>query len=122
MINLCNTLLPIDRVQAIPADIGKTIKPTPVIDGVLGVDVAPMIMILSRDSNIVFRVLEIFYLFFDLLFLFLKYVMISLTLLLWLLKLLTTFNFFFNLCSRSIFFSIGAEGYNLFVFASINIT
>ena len=57
MINLCNTLLPIDRVQAKPADIGKVIKPIPVIDRVIEVDVAPMITILSTDSNIVFRVL-----------------------------------------------------------------
>ena len=57
MINLCNILLPNDRVQAIPADIGKIIKPTPVTDKVIEVDVAPMITILSTDSNIVFRVL-----------------------------------------------------------------
>ena len=57
MINLCNTLLPKDRVPAIPADIGKLIKPIPVIDRVIEVDVAPMITILSTDSNIVFRVL-----------------------------------------------------------------
>ena len=57
MINLCNTLLPNDRVQTIPADIGRIIKPIPVIDRVIEVDVAPMIKILSTDSNIVFRVL-----------------------------------------------------------------
>ena len=57
MINLCNILLPSDRVQAIPADIGKIIKPTPVTDRVIEVDVAPMIIILSTDSNNVFRVL-----------------------------------------------------------------
>ena len=57
MINLCNTLLDNDRVQAIPADIGRIIKPTPVTDKVIEVDVAPMITILSTDSNIVFRVL-----------------------------------------------------------------
>ena len=33
--NICNTLLPNDRVQAIPADIGKIIKPLPVIDRVI---------------------------------------------------------------------------------------
>ena len=60
MINLCNTLLPKDRVQAIPADMGKLIKPTPVIDRVIEVDVAPMITILSTDSNTVFRVFVIF--------------------------------------------------------------
>ena len=56
MNNLCN-LLPYDRVQAFPADIGKTMKPMPVIDRVIDVDVAPMITILSTDSKIVFRVL-----------------------------------------------------------------
>ena len=57
MNNLCNTLLPNDTVQAIPADIGKIIKPIPVIDRVIEVDVAPMTTILSTDSNIVFEVL-----------------------------------------------------------------
>ena len=57
MINLCNILLPIDRVQAILADIGKTFEPIPVIDRVIEVDVAPMITILSTVSNTVFRVL-----------------------------------------------------------------
>ena len=57
MITLCNTSLPNDRVHAIPADIGETIKPFPEIDSVLEVDVAPMIIILSTDSNTVFIVL-----------------------------------------------------------------
>ena len=57
MTNLCNTLLPKDRVQAIPADIRQIIKPKPVIDRVIEVDVAPMITILSTDSNIVLKVL-----------------------------------------------------------------
>ena len=57
MIILCNTLLANDRVQAIPADIGKIFKPAPVIDRVIEVDVAPMIARLSIDSNIVFSVL-----------------------------------------------------------------
>ena len=57
MINLCNALLPNDKPQAIPADIGKIIKPTPVTDRVIEVDVAVMITILSTDSNTVFRVL-----------------------------------------------------------------
>ena len=60
MINLCNTLLPNDRVQAIPADIGKIIRPIPVIDRVIEVDVAPMITIESTDSNIVFKFLYLF--------------------------------------------------------------
>ena len=57
MINLCINLLHNDRVQAIPADIGNTIKPIPVTDSVIEVYVAPMITILSTDSNIVFKVL-----------------------------------------------------------------
>ena len=57
LINLCNILLPNDRTQAIPADMGKTIKPIPVIDRVIEVDVAAMITILSTDSNIVFWIL-----------------------------------------------------------------
>ena len=57
MVNSCNTLLPKDRVQAIPADIGKTIKPMPGIDRVMEVDVAPILTLLSTDFNIVFRLL-----------------------------------------------------------------
>ena len=57
MINLCNILLPNDRAQAIPADRGKTINPIPVVDRVIEVDVAAMIMVLSTDSNTVFKVL-----------------------------------------------------------------
>ena len=57
MINLCNTLLPNYRVQAIPADIGKIIKPIPVPDKVIEVDVAPMITIESTDSKTVFGIL-----------------------------------------------------------------
>ena len=57
MINLCNTSLPNDRVQAIPADNGKIIKATPVIDRGIEVNVAPMITMLTIDSNAVFRVL-----------------------------------------------------------------
>ena len=56
IISLCNTVLPSDRVQAIPADIGKIIKPKPVTDRVMEIDVVAMITIDSTDSNIVFRV------------------------------------------------------------------
>ena len=56
MKNLCNTLLPSDRVHAIPVDIVKTFKPIPVTDRVIEVDVAPMITIVPTDSNFVFRV------------------------------------------------------------------
>ena len=57
MNNLCNTLLTKDRVQAIPADTGRIIKPTPVTEKVIEVDVVAMITIESTDSIIVFRVL-----------------------------------------------------------------
>ena len=99
MIILYNTLLPNDKVQATPADIGKITKPTPVNDKVIEVDVAPMITIESTDSIIVVIVLYFSYLYFDLWFLSLKYVIISLMLLMWLLKLFTSFIFFSNLCS-----------------------
>ena len=78
---LCNTLLRKDKVKAIPADIGKIIKPIPVIDKVSEVDVAPMITNESTDSNTVFRMFYFLDLFFDLWFLSLKYVIISLMLL-----------------------------------------
>ena len=57
MTNLFNTLLPNDRVQTIPAEMGKIMKQTPVIDRIKEVDVAPMVTIESINSNIVFRVL-----------------------------------------------------------------
>ena len=43
-------------MHAIIADIGKIIKPIAVIDRVKKIDVAPIITIVSTDSNIVFRV------------------------------------------------------------------
>ena len=54
---LCKILLPNDRVHAILADIGKTIKPIPVIDRVSEIDVAPILTISSTVSNIVVIVL-----------------------------------------------------------------
>ena len=57
IIILCKNLLPSDRVQAIPGDIGKTIKPIPVIVRAIEVEVAPMITIESTHSNFVFKVL-----------------------------------------------------------------
>ena len=56
MINLCTTLLPIDRVHAIQADIDKTIKTVTVIDKVIKVDAASILIKLFTDSNTVFRV------------------------------------------------------------------
>ena len=60
MIILCNILLPNDRVQAIPADIGKTIKPKPVNDKAIEVDVAAIITIESTDFNLVLKVFIVF--------------------------------------------------------------
>ena len=60
MVNLCKTLLLNDNAHAIPAEVYKIIKPTPVIDKIKEVDVAPIITNVSSDSNFVFRVLEFF--------------------------------------------------------------
>ena len=57
-------------MHAIPADIGKIIKPIAIIDRVIEVDVAPIITIVSTDSNIVFRVLYFSYLFWFMVFVF----------------------------------------------------
>ena len=57
MIILFDTLLTSDKVHAIPTHIGKTIKPIPVTDRVIEVNVAPRMAIVSTDSNIVFRIL-----------------------------------------------------------------
>ena len=112
MIILCNSLLPIYRVHAILADIGKAIKPRPVIDRITEVVAAPKTTIVCTDSNFVFRVLYFSYFFFDLWFLCLKSVIIFLMLLIWLLKLFRSSNFLSNHCSKSSF-SDGADGYNL---------
>ena len=52
MINLCKTLLPKDKVHAIPAEIGTIINPTPITDNVTDVVVAPIITIVSTESKI----------------------------------------------------------------------
>ena len=57
MFNLCNTLLSNEKAHAIVADIGKIIKPIPVFDRVIEVDVNPVIAIVSTDTNTMFRVL-----------------------------------------------------------------
>ena len=54
---LCNTLLPNEKVQAIPATIGKVFKPIPVNDRILEIDVAPKIPIVSIGFKFLFRVL-----------------------------------------------------------------
>ena len=57
MNNLCKTFLPNGSVHANPADFGKIFKPIPVTDRVIEVEVIPIIMIESTDSNILFSVL-----------------------------------------------------------------
>ena len=58
MINLCKTLLPIDKVHATPADIGNIINLIPVIDRLLKVNVAPKLKLLSNVFSIVITVLK----------------------------------------------------------------
>ena len=94
LITSYNTLLPKDKAQADAVDIGITIKPIPVRDNVIELDVVAIITNVSNDFSIVVIVLYFLYLFFDLLFSSLKYVIISLMLFIWLLKLLTSFDFF----------------------------
>ena len=65
MIILCNILLPSDRAHAILADIGKVFKPIPVIKRFIEVDGAPIITIVSTDSNIVFGNLKILHILSD---------------------------------------------------------
>ena len=113
MIISCITLLPNDKPHAVAVDIGIAINPIPVRDSVIELDVVAIITNVSNDFSIVGIVLYFLYFFFQLLFLSLKYVIFSLMLLMWFLKLLTSFNFFSDLCSKSIM-SSGALGYNLF--------
>ena len=63
MIILSITLLPNDRAHAIPAEIGTTIKPTPVTDNVTGGLVQPLITTVWTDSNIEVSVLCFFLVF-----------------------------------------------------------
>ena len=68
MLILCNTLLPNDRTHATPAEIGNTIKPTPVIDKNADVVVAPFLASASFESQMDVNVLNFFNFFFDLSF------------------------------------------------------
>ena len=83
--------LPIENPHVVAVDIGIAISPIPVRDKVIEINVVATITNVSIDFDIVFSVLYLFYLFFDLLFLSLKYVIFSLLLLIWLIKLLTIF-------------------------------
>ena len=56
MNSFCKILFLNDRVLAFPADIGKTIIPTPITDRAIEFELAPIITIVSTDSNIKVRV------------------------------------------------------------------
>ena len=113
------TLLPIDKAPADAVHNGNTIKPIPVRLNVIELNFVAIITNASYDFNFVVNVLFFSLFSLYLLFLSLKYIMFPLMLLIWLLKLFTSFDFLSNRCSKSIIFSDGAEGYNLPVFASI---
>ena len=81
MITSYNTLIPIDKAHVDPVDIGNTIKPIPVRDDVIELDVVAIITNVSNDFSIVIIVLYFLYFFLDLLFLSLKYLTIYLMLL-----------------------------------------
>ena len=87
------TLLPIDNPHVVAVHIGIATKPIPVKHKVIEPDVVAIFTNVSNDFSIVVIVLCFLYFFFDLLFLSLNYVTIFLMLLLWLLKLLTSFFF-----------------------------
>ena len=57
MIISYNTLLPIDNPHAVAVDIGIAIKPIPVRDQVIELDVVAIITNVSNDFNIVVIVL-----------------------------------------------------------------
>ena len=115
MIISYNTLLPFDKPVAV--DIGIVFDPIPVRDKVIEFDVVAMTTNVSNDlSNVV--IVLYFLLFLDL-FLSLKYVINYLTLLIWLLKLLTSFILFLIAVLNQSIFSNGADGYNLLLFWSI---
>ena len=80
-------LIPIDNSHSVAVDRGIAIKPFPVSDNVIELDVVATITNVSNDFNIVFIVFYFLYSFLDLLFLSLKYVIFPLMLLIWLIKL-----------------------------------
>ena len=113
LINLCNTLLPNDRVHAISVDIGNIIKSTPVIDRVIEVEIAPIITIVSTVSKIVLDFFNFFIIFWISGFVFIFGVCDHfLMLLIELLKVLTSVKFFSNRRSNASF-SNGADGFML---------
>ena len=63
MIISYSTLIPIDNAQADAVDIGITIKPIPVRDNVIELDILAVIIIVSFDFSIVVNVLYFFHFF-----------------------------------------------------------
>ena len=104
MIISYSTLLPIDNPHAVAVDFGITIKPIPVRDNVIEFDVLTILTNVSDDFSILVIVFHFLYFSFDLLFLSLKYVIISLMLLKWLFKLLTSFKFFLIFVLNQVFY------------------
>ena len=87
-------LIPNDIEQTDAVAFGITIKPILARDSVIELDVVATKTNVSNDFNIVVSASYFLYFFLDLWFLSLKYVIISLILLIWLLKQLASFNFF----------------------------
>ena len=67
------TLLTIDNPHAVAVDIGIAINPIPVRDNVIELDAVAITTKVSNDFSTVVNVLYFLYIFFDLLFLSLKY-------------------------------------------------
>ena len=95
------TLFLFNNPHAVAADNGIALSPIPVTLNVTELDVVAKTTNISNDFNIVVTVLYFLYIFLDLLFLVSKYVINSLMLLIWLLKLFMSFNFFSHPCSKS---------------------
>ena len=112
---LCNILLPKDRVHAIPAEIGKKIKPTPTIDKPIKTDVVPIIPILSIDFNFVFKVLKIFLFLFGFVFFIFEVSNHFFNVVDMVIKTVYVIYIFSNECSKALF-SNGAEAFRRSVF------
>ena len=91
------TSLPNDNPHAVEVDIVTAFYPIPVKLNVIELNVVAIITNESKDFNIAVIVLYFFYFLFDLWFLSLKYVINSLMLLIWLIKLSQSFIFFQSL-------------------------
>ena len=91
------TLLTNDNLHAAPVDIGIAIHPFPVELNVIELEVVARITKVSNDFNVVGIILYFSFFFLDLLCLSLKYVIISLMLLIELIRLYTSLFFSLSL-------------------------